>query len=88
MGDLKGTGQSQYTAISNHQDCSKRFTFYSLADLFNRTTFRFLGEASSYTANNSRRLFVHTYTPLSIARYSFIQLSELEQRRLKKIGMV
>ena len=30
------------------------------------------------------RLFVHKYLPLSIAKYSFIQLSELEQRQVKK----
>ena len=28
----------------------------------------------------------YTYPPLSIARYSFIQLSKLEQRRVKKIA--
>ena len=31
-----------------------------------------------------RRLLIHKYSPLSIARYSFIQLSELEQCRVKK----
>ncbi|KAK2190568.1 hypothetical protein NP493_75g00010 [Ridgeia piscesae] len=28
----------------------------------------------------------YTYPPLSIARYSFIQLSELEQCRVKKLA--
>ena len=29
---------------------------------------------------------LYTYPPLSIGRYSFIQLSELEQRRVKKLA--
>ena len=37
-------------------------------------------------AINLRRLLVHKYSPLSIARYSFIQLSELEQCRVKKLA--
>ena len=48
---------------------------YLLADLFNRTPFRLLWEASSHAAIHVGRLFIHTY----IARYSFIQLSKLEQ---------
>ena len=67
------------SAVSSPQACSKRFTLYSLADLFTQTPSRVLHETFSHAAPNSRRLPVHTYSPLSIARYSFIQLSELEQ---------
>ena len=33
----KGKGKFLCSAVSNPQDCSKRFTLYSLADLFNQT---------------------------------------------------
>ena len=33
-----------------------------------------------------REGYMYTYPPLSIVRYSFIQLSELEQCRLKKVA--
>ena len=35
------------SAISNHQDCSKRSTLYPLSDLLNRTTYPLLWEAST-----------------------------------------
>ena len=70
--------------VSNPQDCSQRFTVYSLADLFNQTTSHFLWEASSHTAINARRIFVHKYPPMSIARHSFIRMSKLEQSRVKQ----
>ena len=59
-------------------DCSKRFTLFSLADQFNQILCRFLWEASSHAAINARRLFVDIYSSLSVARHSFIQLGELE----------
>jgi len=68
---------SFYIAQLPDWDCSKHFTSYFLADLFNRKRSRFLWEASSHAATNTRRLFVHTYPPLSIDRYSPIQLCEL-----------
>ena len=55
--------------------------FTSLADLFNRTLSQILCETS--TAINCNGCW-YTYPPLSIARYSFIQLSELKQCRVKK----
>ena len=58
---------------------------YSLADLFNRRPSWLLWEAFSHAAI-LRRLLVHKYSSLSIARYSFIQLSELEQCRVKKLA--
>ena len=53
------------------------------ANLFNRASSLLLWEAPSYASINARRLFVHKYPPLSIARYSFIQLSDLESCRVK-----
>ena len=79
----RGEGEFSYSAKSS-QDCLKRFTFYSLADLFNRTPSRLLWESSSHAAVNAPRLFVHKHPPLSRAMYSIIQLSELEQCRGKK----
>ena len=59
-------------------------TLHSLAGMFNQTPSRVLGEASSHVTINARRLFVHKHPLLSIARYSLIQLSELEHYRVKK----
>ena len=51
--------------------------FTSLTDLFTHTPSRLLWEASSQEGCS------YTYPPLSIARYSCIQLSELEPCRVK-----
>ena len=53
--------------------------FTSLTDLFTQTPSRLLWEASSHMLQLMREGCSCTYLPLSIARYSFIQLSELEQ---------
>ena len=55
-----------------------------LADLFTQTPSQLLWEASSHMLQLIREGCSYTYPPLSIARYSFIQLSELEQCRVKK----
>ncbi len=52
--------------------------FTSLTDLFTQTPSRFLWEASSHMPQLMREGCSYTYPPLSIVRYSFIQLSELE----------
>ena len=49
---------------------------------------RLLWEAFSHTAISVHRLLVHKYSPLSIARYSFIHLSKLEQYRVKKFRVL
>ena len=71
---------------ANNQDCPKHFTLYSLVGLFNRTLSRSLWGAYSHAIINARRLFVHTYPPLSIAMHSFTQLSELEQCIMKTLA--
>ena len=73
------------SAVSNPQDCSKWFTLFSLVNLFNRTPSWFFLAASSHAAI-MREEFVHKYPPLSIAMYSFILLSELEQCQVKKLA--
>ena len=60
--------------------------FTSLTDLFTQTPSRLLLEASSHMLQLMREGCSHTYPPLSIARYLFIQLSELEQCRVKKLA--
>ena len=60
--------------------------FTSLTDLFNQTPSQLLLEASSHMLQLMRKGCSYKYPPLSIARYSFIQLSELEQCRVKKIA--
>ena len=58
--------------------------FTSPTDLFTQTPSRLLWEASSHMLQLMREGCSYTYPQLSIARYSFIQLSELEQCRVKK----
>ena len=58
--------------------------FTSLTDLFTQTPSRLLWEAASHMLQLMREGYSYSYTPLFIARYSFIQLSELEQRRVNK----
>ena len=60
--------------------------FSSLIDLFTRTPSRLLWEASSHMLQLMREGCSYTYPLLSIARYSFIQLSELEQCRVTKLA--
>ena len=52
--------------------------FTSLTDLFTQTPSRLLWEASSHMLQLMREGCSYTYPPLSIARYSFIQLSVLK----------
>ena len=60
--------------------------FTSPADLFNQTPSQLLWEASRYMLPLMHEDCSYIYPPLSIARYSFIQLSELEQCRVKKLA--
>ena len=60
--------------------------FISLTDLFNQTPSQLLWEASSHMLQLMREGCLYTYTPLSKTRYSFRQLSELEQCRVKKLA--
>ena len=60
--------------------------FTSLTDAFTQTPFRLLWEASSHMVQLMREGCSYTYPPLSIVRYSFIQLSELEQCRVKNLA--
>ena len=60
--------------------------FTSLTDLFAQTQYRLLWEASSHMLQLMREGCSYTYPPLSIVRYSFIQLSELEQCKAKKLS--
>ena len=60
--------------------------FTSLTGLFNQTLSQLLWEASSHMLQLMCEDCLYTYPPLSIARYSFIQPSELEQCRVKKLA--
>ena len=62
------------------------FQFTSLTDMFTQTPPRLLWEASSHMLQLMREGCSYTCPPLSIVRYSFIQLSELEQCRVKKLA--
>ena len=58
--------------------------FISLTDIFNQTPSQRLWEASSLMLQLMCEGCSYRYAPLSVANYSFIQLSELEQCRMKK----
>ena len=76
-----------YSAVSNPQDCSKRFTLYFPdRPVQSNTMSTFLGSIQPYATISARRLLVHP--PLFIAGYTLIQLSELEQCRMKKLPKV
>ena len=51
----------------------------SMTHLFNQTPSQLLWEASSHMLQLMYKGYLYTYPPLSIARYSFTQLSELEK---------
>ena len=71
----------QYPVVRTVQS-TLHFTF--LTDLFTQTPFRLLWEASSHMLQLMRKGY--TYPPLSIFRYLFIQLSELEKCGVKKLA--
>ena len=71
-----------YNAMSSPQDRSRRFTLYSLSDLFSRTPSRLLWGVFIHVAINARSLFVHKYPPLSLV----VQLSNLEHCRVKEFA--
>ena len=65
-----------YSAVSSALDRSKRSTLYRWQTCSLRHQFSFSGKHSSHAAI-VQRLFTYVFPPLSIVRYSFIQLSEL-----------
>ena len=62
--------------------------FTSLTYLFSQTPYRLLWEASSHMLQLIREGCSYIYPPLSIARYSFIQLSDQEQCRVKNLPKI
>ena len=62
-----------HSLLSSFYDCSRCFTHYSLADLFNQTSSQHFWEDLSHPAISAQRLLISKYPPLSIARYSFVQ---------------
>jgi len=58
--------------------------FTSLTDMLTQTPCRLLWETSNSMLQLIREGHSYTYPPLSIARYTFIQLRELEQWTVKK----
>ena len=82
--DIKIVSSSirQDNILRNVQSTSN---FTSFEDLFNQTLPRLLSEASSQLLQLMRERWSYTYQPLSIARFSFTQLSELEHCRVKQL---
>ena len=77
-------GKFLYSAVSSPQDRQSTLHFTSLTDLFTQTPSRLLWEASSHMLQLMCEGCSYTYPPLSIARYSFIQLnwSNVEWKKL------
>ena len=78
-------GQILYSVVSGPQDCSKRFTLSSQEDLSCLMPSQLLWKACSHILQLMREDCSYTYPPRSIARSSFIELSELEQCRVKQL---
>jgi len=74
---------AQYPVLSTVQSA---LHFTSLTDLFTQTPSRLIWEASSHMLQLMHKGCLYTCPPLSTARYSFIQLSKLEQCRMKKLA--
>ena len=75
-------------AICKKATVQSALHFTSLTDLFTKTPSWLLWEASSHLLQLMRECCSYKYPPLSIARYSFIQLSEQEQCRVKNLPKV
>ena len=75
-----------YSTISTSQTVQTALHFTSLTDLFTQTPSWLLWEASGHMLQLMREGCSYTYPLLSVARYSFIKLSELEQCRGKKLA--
>ena len=74
---------TQYPVLRTVQNA---LHFTSLTDLFTQTPARLLWEASSHMLQLMREGCLYTFPLVSIARYSFTQLSELEHCRVKKLA--
>ena len=72
-----------YSAVSSPLDRSSALHFPPLADLFIPTTFS-ASLGSILAMQQLRNDYSLTFPPLSIARYSFIQLSRLRRREVKE----
>ena len=83
---VKGKGAFLWSAVSSLWDWPMHFTLHPLVDPFIPTPSRVLWEAFSKTLQLLREDYSFKYPPLSLAKYSFIQLSELWQRGMNKIA--
>ena len=86
----KGKGKVKVTSyVALYPDlriAQSALHFTSLTDLFNQTHSQLLWEASCHMLQLICEGCLYTYPPPSIARYPSIQLSELEQCRVKKLA--
>ena len=74
---------AQYPVLRTAQSA---LHFTSLTDLFTQTPSRLLWEPSSHMLQLMREGCSYTYPPLSIVKYSFIQMSEPDQYRVKTVA--
>ena len=76
----KGKGMVLYSAVSSPLDRSKRFTLFALPDRPVHSDTNSASPGSILAMQQLRNDYSLTCPPLSIARYSFIQLSRLRHR--------
>ena len=82
---VKSKGKFLYSAVSSPQDRSKHFTLYFPGKSVQSLYLNFSGKYSAMLQLMHEGCS-YRYPPLAIARCSFIQLSELEQCRMKKLS--
>ena len=78
-------GKFLYNAVSSPWDCSKRFTLHPWQTCSFQHHFDLSGKHSA-TLQLLREDYWVKYPPLSVARYSFIQQSELWQRGINEFA--
>ena len=78
---LLGKGKFLYSAVFSPRDCS---VFYTLLPWQTCSYKHSLNFHRSHMLQLMQECYSYTYPPVSIAKYSFLSLSELEQYRVKK----
>ena len=73
-----------HNTVSSRSSSSNHSALHPLVDLLIATPTRLLWEAFNHAGITARRPFTYVIPPLSTARCSFIQLSELGHRRGNK----
>jgi len=80
------TTQTDMATMNSYIICSDVKVVNVMSCISQACSYEHQVEASSHAAIIARLIFVHKYPTLSVVSYSIIQLSELEQCRVKQIA--